>query len=119
MSMCQRFMEAFWGYLWHTVVHSGSPPREDDVWDRAKFSGLKLFVHHIVSVVGNDHFKPATECCRGMTYPRGDMVQGRYSMLVTDLGNRQYTHAINEALPLFSVGRSEKSELIGDPIECC
>ena len=36
--------------------------------------------------MGNDQLKPATECCKAMvTYL--DMVQGCYSMALTDLGN--------------------------------
>ena len=47
-SNVSAFMEAFWGFVWHTVAHSGTPPREDDSWKRTKFSGLKEFVDRIV-----------------------------------------------------------------------
>ena len=40
---------------------------------------------------------------RVTTYPKGDMVQGRYSMTLTDLGNKPYDHAITEASPSFKI----------------
>ena len=44
------------------------------------------------------------------TYPKGDMVQGRYFMALTDLGSKVYYAAVSEESPAFKVGKSEKSE---------
>ena len=74
------YMEAFWGYLWPTIAHGNV--RLKGKWKAIKFRGLKEFVDHIVSVVGRDPLKPTTECLKGVaSYPKGDMVQGRCSMV--------------------------------------
>ena len=70
-------------------------------WTALKHRGLNEFVDHIVSVVGRDQLKLTTECMRGVaTYPKGDMVQGKYSMILNDLGNKAYDHAVTEVSPI-------------------
>ena len=56
-------------------------------WSVPKHSGLKEFIDHAISITGRNQLKPSTQRLRGVaTYPKGDMIQGRYAMALADLG---------------------------------
>ena len=48
---------------------------------------------------------------------QNSIIQGRYSMTLTDLGNCFYDKAVDEAYPAFKVSRADKDVAIGDLIE--
>ena len=79
---------------------------------------LYAFIDHAISVLGRTHLKPTTECLRGVvTYPTGDMTQGRFKMTLTDLQNDHYTIAVREAMMDLILGRSDKNVQVGDVVE--
>ena len=78
-------LEAFWGYIWPTACNNYMPLIGE--WSVPKHSGLKEFVDHATSIIGRDQTKPSTKCLRGVpTYPKGDMIQGRYAMALSRFG---------------------------------
>ena len=92
------------------------PPHDE--WKTIKHGGLKEFIDHIVSAFGRAHFKPTTECLRGVTTsPSGDQRQGRYNMTLTDLMNNHYTRAAREASLDLILGRSDNIVKVGDLVE--
>ena len=73
---------------------------------------------HAVSNIGRDQIKPTTECLRGVaTYPKGDMIQGRDSMALTDLENFFSNEAVDEGYEAFKVSRANNEVAVGDLIE--
>ena len=110
------YLEAFWGYIWPTASHNYVPPHEE--WSTTKHGGLKEFIDHVVCTFGRAQLKPTTECLRGVvTYPTGDMEQGRYKMTLTDLQNDHYTRAVREAMMGLIIGRSDNVVKVGDVVE--
>ena len=110
------YLEAFWGFIWPAICHQHVPPHDE--WTSNYHGGLKEFIDHAISVLGRTHLKPTTECLRGVvTYPTGDMTQGRFKMTLTDLQNDHYTIAVREAMMDLILGRSDKNVQVGDVVE--
>ena len=83
-----------------------------------RHSGLKEFIDHVVSLMGNAQIKPTIECLASVaTYPQGDMKQGRYGMTLCDLMNTHYTIAVREGMDTLTLGRASKKVAIGDMVE--
>ena len=87
-------------------------------WSAPKHCGLQQCVDHAISVIGRDQLKPTTECLGGVaTYPKGDMIQGRYAMALTDLGNCFYDQAVDDGRKALKVGGTDNKVAVGDLIE--